>query len=211
MREWREYEHSPVNIEHWPLGIGRVGIEFHIPIEIVTPAVRRIPNPDGNCDHGIPAWLHRFFHQLHTGFFRRTTALLVITAPARRHDIFPGLSSPLGDGDDVIECEFLGSELMAAVLACVAISRKDIDARKFDCPMDVFEPNQLKEAHHRGELDGNRDRVDLSIIDFEDFDFTLPEERNRLLPMDDPQGFVRRVEQKGHFHTATSSQPRLLL
>jgi hypothetical protein len=31
------------------------------------------------------------------------------------------------------------------------------------------------------------------------------------LPMDDPQGFVRRVEQKGHFHTATSSQPRLLM
>jgi hypothetical protein len=24
------------------------------------------------------------------------------------------------------------------------------------------------------------------------------------LPMDDPQGFVRRVEQKGHFHAATS-------
>jgi hypothetical protein len=33
----------------------------------------------------------------------------------------------------------------------------------------------------------------------------LPEERNRFLPMDDPQGFVRRVEQKGHFHAATSS------
>jgi hypothetical protein len=25
------------------------------------------------------------------------------------------------------------------------------------------------------------------------------------LPIDDPQGFVRRVEQKGHFHAATSS------
>jgi hypothetical protein len=32
----------------------------------------------------------------------------------------------------------------------------------------------------------------------------LPEERNRLLPMNDPQGFVRCVEQEGHFHAATS-------
>jgi hypothetical protein len=27
------------------------------------------------------------------------------------------------------------------------------------------------------------------------------------LPIDDPQGFVRRVEQKGHFHAVTSFQP----
>jgi hypothetical protein len=32
----------------------------------------------------------------------------------------------------------------------------------------------------------------------------LPEERDRLLPIDHAQGFVRRVEQKGHFHATTS-------
>src|SRR5688572_28543606 len=116
------------NNQHSQLCFSRVGIEFHIPIEIVTPAVRRIPNPDGNCDHWIPAWLHRLLHQFHTGFFRRTTALLVVTAPARCHDIFPGLSSPHGNGDDVIERELLSSKLMTAVLARIAVSRKDIDA-----------------------------------------------------------------------------------
>ena len=48
--------------------------------------------------------------------------------------------------------------------------------------------------------------MDLSVVDLEDFNFSLPEQRDRLLPIDDPQGFVRRVEQQGHFH-ATPSFP----
>src|SRR3954465_9589320 len=53
--------------------------------------------------------------------------------------------------------------------------------------------------------------MDLAVIYLEDFNFSLPEERNCLLPIDDPQGFVRCVEQKGHFHAITSFQPRLLV
>jgi hypothetical protein len=29
------------------------------------------------------------------------------------------------------------------------------------------------------------------------------------LPVDDPQGFIRRVEQQGHFHVTTSFPTRL--
>ena len=104
----------------------------------------------------------------------------------------------------MIERQFLGPELVTTVLAGIAISREDIDAGEFDCPVDILEPDQLEEPHDGGKLNGDRHRVDLSVVDLEDFNFTLPEERDRLLPMDDPQGFVRRVEQKGHFHTATS-------
>ena len=46
--------------------------------------------------------------------------------------------------------------------------------------------------------------MNFSVVDFEDFDFPLPEERDRFLPMHDPQRFVRRVEQESHFHAATS-------
>ena len=111
----------------------------------------------------------------------------------------------------MIERQFLGPELVTTVLAGIAVSRKDIDAGEFDGPVDILEPNQLQEAHDGGKLNGDRYRVDLSVIDLEDFDFALPKKRNRLLPIDDPQGFVRRVEQKSHFHAATSSQPRLLV
>jgi hypothetical protein len=198
-------------IEHYRLCVGGVCIELHVPIEIVTPAVRCIPNPDGNGDNWIPSRLHRLLHKLHASFFWRTTAFFVVTAPARRHNIFPGLSPTLGDGDDMIERQLFGSEFVTTVLAGIAISRKDIDAGEFDGPVNILEPNQLEEPHDGGKLDGDRHRMDLSVIDLEDFNFTLPEKRNRLLPMDDPQGFVRRVEQKGHFHAATSSQPRLLV
>jgi hypothetical protein len=32
----------------------------------------------------------------------------------------------------------------------------------------------------------------------------LPEERDGFLPMNDTQGFIRRIEQEGHFHSTTS-------
>lgn len=44
-----------------------------------------------------------------------------------------------------------------------------------------------------------------AVVYFQNFDFPLPEERDCFLPMDDPQGFVGRVEQEGHFHAGTSS------
>src|SRR5215467_14640487 len=46
--------------------------------------------------------------------------------------------------------------------------------------------------------------MDFAVIDLEDFDFTLPEKSDGFLPMNDTQGFIRRVEQEGHFHSTTS-------
>ena len=181
-------------IQHSQLRICGICIELHVPIEIVTPAVWCVSNPDGNGDNWIPSRFHGLLHELHPGFFGRATAFLVVTAPARRHNIFPGLSPTLGNGDDMIERQLFGPKFVTTILAGIAISRKDIDAGEFNRPVDILEPNQLEEPHDGGKLDGDRDRVDLSVIDLEDFNFTLPEERNRLLPMDDPQGFVRRVE-----------------
>jgi hypothetical protein len=104
----------------------------------------------------------------------------------------------------MIERQLLGPELVTTVLAGIAISSKDIDAGKFDRPVAILEPDQLEEPHYRGKLNGDRYSVDLSVVDLEDFNFALPEERDRLLPMNNPQGFVRRIEQEGHFHAATS-------
>ena len=107
-------------------------------------------------------------------------------------------------GDDMIERQFLSPELVTAVLAGITISCEDIDTGEFDRPMNILEPDQLEEPHDGGKLDGDRNCVNLSVVDFEDFNFALPKKRDRLLPMDDPQGLVRCVEQKGHLHAATS-------
>jgi len=103
----------------------------------------------------------------------------------------------------MIERQLFGPELVATVLAGIAISRKDIDAGEFDRPVNILEPDQLEEPHDGGKLYGDRYRMDLSVVDLEDFNFALPEKRDRLLPIDDPQRFVRRVEQKSHFHATT--------
>ena len=116
------------NIQHSQLRIRGVGVQFHVPIEIVTPAVRGVSNPDGNGHNRIPARLHRLLQEPHPGFLRRAAALLVVATPAGSHDIFPGLSPSLGNRNDVIERQLLGPELVTAVLAGIAISRKDIDA-----------------------------------------------------------------------------------
>ena len=63
---------------------------------------------------------------------------LVVATPAGRHDIFPRLFPAFGDGNDVVERQFLGPEFVMTVLAGVAISRKDIDAGKLDCAVDCL-------------------------------------------------------------------------
>jgi len=104
----------------------------------------------------------------------------------------------------MIERQFLGPELVTTVLAGIAISRENINAGEFDRPMDILEADQLEEPHDGGKFDGDRNCVNLSVVDLKDFNFALPKERDRLLPIDHPQGFVCRVEEKGHLHAAAS-------
>jgi len=104
----------------------------------------------------------------------------------------------------VIERQLLRPVFMLAILARVPITSEDVDTGKLDGAMTVFQLHQLEQAHDGGELDGDRDAVNLAVVDFKDFNLALPEKRDRFLPMDDTQRFVRGVEQKGHFHSTTS-------
>ena len=105
----------------------------------------------------------------------------------------------------MIKCQFFSPKSVIAVLAAVPISRKNVDAGKLDGAMTVLQLHQPQQAHHRGKLDRQRNPMDFPIVDLQDFDFSLPEERDRFLPMHNPEGFIRRVEQEGHFHRRTSS------
>ena len=147
-RDGNQTKHLPLNIQHSELRICRVGIQLHIPIEIVTPAFRCVSNPDGNRHDRIPSRLQRFLQESHSGFLWCAAALLVVATPAGCHDILPGLSPSLGDGNDVIERQFLSPELVTTVLAGIAISCKDIDAGEFDRPVHILETHQLEEPHH---------------------------------------------------------------
>lgn len=147
------------------LSISRIGIQLHIPIEIVAPTFGGIANADGNRDDWIPPWLDRFSGQTHVRFVGGSSALAIIAPPARCDDIFPRLFPALRDRHDVIECQIFGLELVVAILAGIAVARKNIDPGKLDRAMAVFELDHLKQPHDRRQFDRNRDAMNLTIID----------------------------------------------
>lgn len=104
----------------------------------------------------------------------------------------------------MIERQFFRSELAPAILAGISVSGKNIDAGKLDGAVAVLQTDELEEPHHGRQLEGNRNTVDLAVINLEDFYFSLPQESDRFLPMNNAQGFIRGVEQEGHFHLETS-------
>ena len=140
----------------------------------------------------VTVGLHRGF----TGFLIRRilassgvrSALPVVASPTSRHDVVPGLSPAFGDGHDVVERQFFGAESAIAILAAIAVARKDVDAGKLYSPMTVLKLDELQKPHHRRKLDRDRDAVDFAVVDFEDLDLPLPEQGNGLLPMQDTNG-----------------------
>ena len=94
---------------------------------------------------------------------------------------------------------------VVTVLAAVPVSRKNIDPGELDGTMTVFQFNQFQQPHHGRKFDRQGNSMDFPVVDFQDFDFSLPQKGDRFLPMHDPQGFIGRVEQEGHFHAGTSS------
>ena len=126
------------------LRIRRVGVQFQVPIQIVTSTFRCISDANGDGNDGISTRLHRFLFQLHPSLFRCAPAFPIITSPTGRHDIFPGFFSAFGDGNDMIERQFFRSKFMVTILTTVPVSRKDIDAGELDGPMAVLQSHQFQ-------------------------------------------------------------------
>ena len=61
--------------------------------------------------------------------------------------------------------------------------------------MTVFELDHLEQPHDRREFDGNRDAMNLAIIDLQHLDLSLPQQRDRFLPMQHPQRLVGRIQE----------------
>jgi len=86
----------------------------------------------------------------------------------------------------MIERQFFRSKFMVTILTTVSVSRKDIDARELDGAMAVLQSHQFQQPHDRGKFDRERNSMNLTIVDLQHFDFPLPEERDRFLPMYNP-------------------------
>ena len=198
---------STFNNQNSALGIGGICVEFQVPVEVIAPAFGGVSDSNRDRDHGTPPRFDRSLDQPHVRFVRSATALSIVTAPAGRHDIFPGLPSTLGDGYDVVEGQFFGSESMIAILAGIAVASKNIDAGKLDGPVAFLEFDEFEQPHHCRKPDRNRNPVNFAIVHLQDFNLALPEQRDGFLPMEDSKRLIRRIEQQRHFH----SDPGVLL
>src|SRR5207253_896498 len=150
-----------------PLRLGDVRIQLHVPVEVVPPTLRRVPDPDRDRHHRVPLRLEGLTHQVHARLFRQSPALAIVTPPARRDDVLPGLIPALRDGDHVVEGEILRSELAPAVLAPEPVPGEDIDPGELHRAVGLAELDHLQQPHDRGQLEGDRDPVDLAVIDLQ--------------------------------------------
>src|SRR2546427_13299515 len=120
------------------LVVPTVGVKFEVPIQIVPPALRSVPNSDRDREDRIPPRLQRLPDQSHGGVFRHATAFPVVTPPARGHDVLPGLPSAFRDRDDMIEREVLGPELLVTILAGITVAGEDVDAQEINGPVEYL-------------------------------------------------------------------------
>lgn len=137
---------------------------------------------------------------MHAGFLRRPPALPMVAVQAARYDVVPGLSSPLDDGNHVVECQVLGAVPLTAILAGIVIPGVDV------CPTELHMvetlphlhiPEQAKDAGHP---DREADAPYLTVVFGDDLDLALKEKRQSLLPGDDVYRFVSRIQNEGLFH-----------
>lgn len=73
-----------------------------------------------------------FLDEVHFRLFGRTATFAAVAGYAAADEVFPTVAAAESTGDDVVECEFAGDELLAAVLAHVVIACVDVTAVEFD-------------------------------------------------------------------------------
>jgi hypothetical protein len=135
-------------------------------------------------------------------FFRRATTFQVVTTDTGSYDVSPVLLPSLGDRNNMIEGKFFRFKASPAILTRILISGKDVASGKFHHPLLASDFNHLQESQHGRKLEGDRDASDLTIIDLQNLDFTLEEKQDRLLPRNNPQRLVGRVEKQGQLHVS---------
>src|SRR5687768_12036311 len=184
-------------------------VELGLPVQIIAPALRRVLQADRNADGGSrirPAWR---LQQTHPGLGGRLAALLPIAGHAAGDDVFPVLAASVGDRHHVIERQLGRGHYFAAVLAGVIVARVDVLARERNVIEPAFDLDEAEEADDGGQLEADGHCPYLAVMDRDHLYLPLAPERNRLLPVDDFQRLVRRVQEERLLHDWSNDAPRL--
>src|SRR5688572_24787632 len=187
---------------------GSAFVEFHVPVEIVAPALGSRVQTNRDADGRSRVGPARRPQQSHASFAWRTAALLPVTADATGDDVLPVLASAVSHRDHVVERQLRSREFLVAVLARMMVARVDVRPRERHVIELTLDSNEPKEADDRGQLDAERHRPYLAVVDRDHLDLPLAPERNRLLPVNDLERLVRRVQKERLLHTAINDAGR---
>src|SRR5829696_5552060 len=188
---------STETIDYRLLGI----VELHVPVEVVAPAFGGIAKADGDAD-GLRLRPARRLHQVHPGLGRRASALAPVAGDAAGDDVLPVLAAALGDRQHMVEGQFSARQQLRAVLARMLVACVDVRPGErdiVDLPLDL---DVAEQTDDRGELEAKGYGPDLPVVHRNNFDLPLAPKGHRLLPVDDLQRLVRRVEKERLLHTA---------
>jgi hypothetical protein len=122
---------------------------------------------------------------VHPCFVRRASALPPVARHAAGDDVFPVLAAAVSNRYDVIEGQLARRQRVAAVLARVIVAGVDVRTRKRHVVEPAFNLDVTKKANHGGELDAERHRSNLPVINRDHLYFSLAKQSDSLLPVND--------------------------
>src|SRR3954471_22368866 len=132
---------------------------------------------------------------MHAGFCRRAPTFLAIARHAARGDVLPILAAAVRDRHDVIEGELARRKAVAAVLAAVIVACVDVRARKWHVVEAALYLDVAEQPDDRRQLEADRHAPDVTVVDRDDLDLPLAPQRDGLLPVNDLERLIRRVEE----------------
>ncbi len=120
---------APTPHELWDSNL----LQFNIPVRIID---KRLPRlvfflRELEIQERAPSRFLRLADQCQVGLPWCSAALSDITVHTGTDDIIPGGTTSLAPGNDVVEAQFTGRKLLAAILALVVIAGEDIPPVEF--------------------------------------------------------------------------------
>src|ERR1051325_6993388 len=104
--------------------------QFGVPIEEVTPAVRRVAQPDRDANGGHRFGTLRQLYQVHAGLAGCAAALPAIAGDTTCDDILPVLAATVRDRHDMVERELARGIRLATVLTRMVVAGVDVRSRE---------------------------------------------------------------------------------
>ena len=136
----------------------------------------------------------------HARLAGRAAALAAIAPDTAGDDILPVLAAAVRDRNHVIERQLVGREPVPAVLTAVLVAGVDVGAREGNVVKPLLYAYIAQQADDRRQLERDRNRAHFAVVDRDDLDLSLAPEGDCLLPVDDLEGLVCRVQEERLLH-----------